>query len=298
MKALLPLVLALTLPLTALAQHASVRVQVIDRGQADGIVIRTPNEKWIVIDGGTNVDQAAMMESMGVERIALAVVSHRHRDHNGGMDTILEKISTDRFLGIMDDCETVENDDDVRDALSEDTEIVGTDVGEITIDGVKFAVLGLPEPLADCPKEENNNSIVIRMDFGDFSMLFTGDAEQELLDFLVEEHPDDLDVDVLKASHHGSDNGQNAAFLEAVSPERVVISAGVHNGHKHPMAGALNAYVTATGGSVEDGVRSGGKVYCTNRHKTIRVFGRPDGGITVQRQNRIDKDCEFDGTHY
>ena len=75
--------------LPALAQHASVRVQVLDRGQADGIVIRTPNEEWIVIDGGTNAQQAAALTAMGVSRISLAIVSHRHFDHHGGMDTIL-----------------------------------------------------------------------------------------------------------------------------------------------------------------------------------------------------------------
>ena len=68
------------------AQFLSVRIQVIDRGQADGILIRTPNQHWIVIDAGTNSQQAeAMRESWNVDTVALAVVSHRHFDHQGGI---------------------------------------------------------------------------------------------------------------------------------------------------------------------------------------------------------------------
>ncbi len=92
---------------TAAAQFQSVRVQVIDRGQADGILIRTPNEKWIVIDAGTNRQQADAMKNVwGVDRVTLAVVSHRHFDHLGGMDEILREIPTDLFLGSMVDCPT------------------------------------------------------------------------------------------------------------------------------------------------------------------------------------------------
>ena len=68
-------VFALTLVgfLASTAQAASVKVSVLDRGQADGIVIRTPNHQWVVIDGGTNKQQADLMADWGVETVALAV---------------------------------------------------------------------------------------------------------------------------------------------------------------------------------------------------------------------------------
>ena len=83
--------------LPAHAQFQSVRVQVIDRGQADGILIRTPNQQWIVIDAGTNRRQAeAMRDDWGVDRVALAVVRHRQFDHQerapGGPLTRIEHI--------------------------------------------------------------------------------------------------------------------------------------------------------------------------------------------------------------
>ena len=92
-----------TIALPAHAEFRSVRIQIIDRGQADGILIRTPNEKWIVIDAGTSRRQAdSMRELWGVDRVALAVVSHRHFDHQGGMDEVLRDLPVDRFLGITD----------------------------------------------------------------------------------------------------------------------------------------------------------------------------------------------------
>ncbi len=143
--------------------------------------------------------------------------------------------------------------------------------------------------LSQCPDHENDNSLVVRMDFGEFSMLFTGDAETAERDFLVASHGALLDVDVLKASHHGADNGTSDTWLAAVSPERVVISAGVNQNHQHPRPNAVAAYITATSSS---------HVYCTNRHKTVRVYGKADGSIRVTRQNPISKSCVFDGTHY
>lgn len=281
-------VVAFTFALQPVA-NASVRVQVIDRGQADGILIRTPNHKWIVIDAGTNKQQAVSMESTwGVDEVALAIVSHRHSDHQGGMDDVLNKFDTvNQFLGILEDCPGRVGDDTVRNAIKANTTRLPLNTPPIIIDGVSFTVLPLP-PRSDCPDHENSNSVVVRMDHGEFSMLFTGDAEEDELDFLADNHAALLDVDVLKASHHGSRNGYTDKFLEKVSPKVVVISAGVNGNHKHPNKEAVDAYAAIVGN----------KLHCTNRHMTVRVYGYLDGRAKVYRQNKIDESCVYDGTHY
>lgn len=78
----------------AQAQYQSVRVQVIDRGQADGIVIRTPNGHWVVIDGGSrdNHQVNAMRDDWGVDDVDLLIVTHRHSDHHGGIPAILRAV--------------------------------------------------------------------------------------------------------------------------------------------------------------------------------------------------------------
>jgi competence protein ComEC len=126
------------------------------------------------------------------------------------------------------------------------------------------------------------------MDYADFSMLFTGDAEEDELGWLIQNYSDLLDVDILKASHHGSTNGVTDDFLAAVTPERVVISAGVNATYKHPMPEAVEDYINATND----------RVYCTNRQGTIRVYGFSNGSSRIYKQNNIEKSCVYDGTHY
>jgi competence protein ComEC len=286
--ALLAFLLFVVAPL-APAQFDSVRVQVVDVGQGDGILIRTPNQRWIVIDAGTNKNMArAMQEEWGVDRIALTVVSHRHFDHHGGMDEVLSEVPVERFFGITKNCVGTASDDKVRDALAEkNIPVLPLDTSSLEIDGVRLRFL-VPTERAKCPQDENNNSVIARLDYGEFSMLFVGDAEEAERAWLVANHSDLLDVDVLKASHHGSHNGTSPDWLAAVAPEHVVISAGVNGTFKHPREVAVDAYIAATGG----------RLFCTNRQGTVRVYGYRDGRVRITKQYQTDKSCVYDGTHY
>ena len=186
----------------------SVRISVLDRGQADGIIVRTPNHQWVVIDGGTNKQQADLMSDWGVTTVRLAIISHRHFDHNGGMDNILQNFEIEQFIGNLDDCPGRQSDNTVRTILENKSIPRANPDGQvITVDGVTFTILPTDPTNNTCPTRENDNSVVVRMDFGDFSMLFTGDAEEEERDWLVANHASLLEVKVLKASNHGADNG-------------------------------------------------------------------------------------------
>ena len=270
------------------AQHNSVRIHVIDRGQADGILIRTPNNQWVVIDAGTNKQQAAAMESRwGVESVALAIVSHRHSDHLGGMDEIINNFEIDRLVMNTGDCPERESDDRVRTAAAKNgVQVQSLGASTIVIDEVRFTILP-PDPIEDqCPDDENNNSIVVRMEFGEFAMLFTGDAETDQRKWLMEHHPLELDVDVLKASHHGSFNGVDGtvngrSWLDVVSPEDVVISAGLHNRYRHPDSKAMTTYETL----------GQGNIHCTHRHGTVEVYGYRDGSHRIYHQRRGNQSC-------
>ena len=118
--------------------HSGVRMQVIDRGQAYGILIRTPNERWVVIDAATNGEQAdAMATEWNVDRVALADISHRHGDNLGGMDDIIDDFPVDRLLMNMADCPDGVGDDRVREAEARSnvvTPMAGSDAIEIGCD--------------------------------------------------------------------------------------------------------------------------------------------------------------------
>jgi competence protein ComEC len=275
---------SLALATPAQAQFASVRVQIVDVGQADGILVRTPNSRWILIDGGQDRLFADSLRSQfGVDRLAIAFASHRHRDHIGALDEAIRNVGTDLFVGDTAEYHSGKDDDRLRDALGAGdvpVRVRGATADTIVVDSVRFIVL--PAPPSDS-SNENNNSVIVRLEFGEFSMLFVGDAEEDERDWLVDNVPQLLDVDVLKASHHGSSNGTSDRWLQAITPQHVVISAGVHKGFKHPHGVAVAAYVQATGG----------KLHCTNRHGTIRVFGFPDGRIRVNHQRASTASCVF-----
>lgn len=280
-------------PIQAQAPFQSVRVQIIDRGQADGMLIRTPNSQWVVIDSGTNSLQADAMENVwGVDRLALLVTSHRHFDHYGGTAEILRRFPVDLYVGNLADCLNRTTDDTIRTVLN-DRNIQSQSLGAetITVDGVDFIILP-PDPVDDaCPEDENDNSIVVRMEFGDFSMLFTGDAETDEREWLMEHHPGMLDVDVLKAAHHGASNGADGSvngqtWMDVVDPEDVVISVLRNSPHGHPHNSAMTVYENAVG---ED------NIHCTSRHGTVRVYGYADGRQRIFHQFDSDESCRFSG---
>ncbi len=278
-------------PLPVAAQHVSVRVQVIDRGQADGILIRTPNDEWVVIDAGTSKLQAESMRDIwGVDSVALAIVSHRHTDHFGGMDDVLNLLPVGLLVMNMADCPNRTTDNKIRAVAvtrGVPTQSVGADT--INVDGVRFILLP-PDPVDDpCPARENDNSILVRMEYGAFSMLFTGDAETDERTWLMENHSDLLDATVLKASHHGSDNGADGmangqSWIQHVDPEAVMLTAGENSQHGHPGPNAMNTY---------EGHVGTGRVYCTSRMGTLRVYGRQDGGFAVWKQTAFSGSCRF-----
>jgi competence protein ComEC len=268
----------------------SVLIHIVDVGQGDGILIRTPNAESVLIDAGpTRLLADSLGPQFGVNRLALVIVSHRHSDHFATIARILHEMPVDYFVGNLRDCPNRTMDNAIRNELMQHNipaQTSGADT--LLVDGVRLIILPT-DPIDDrCPEDENDNTILVRLEYGSFSMLFTGDAEAEERDWLVANHPGLLDVSVLKASHHGSDNGTSAAWLAAVTPNAVVISAGVDRRYGHPMPAAVDAYLIA----------ANGRLHCTNRHGTLQVRGYQDGHFTIGRQWSTTKSCVYDGTRY
>jgi len=288
MKGFLSFLMVLALGFPANAEPEVVRIQVIDRGFADGNLIRTPNGKWVVIDAGSDDLQAkAMADVWGVDEVALAIVSHRDPGHYGGMEKILRDFTVGRLVMNLADCPDTAQDDVIR-KLVQERGVPRQSFGAATlsVDGVTFKILR-PDPDDDpCPGDENNNSIVVRMDFGEFSMLFPGDAERKERIFLMSQQPDDLDVDVLKASNHGSSSGVTGSsggktWMEHVDPSAVVISVGGARSGSLPHSSAMKEY-EAVGAD---------HIHCTRRHGTVRIVARKDGSYSVEHQFESDRSC-------
>lgn len=129
----------------------------------------------------------------------------------------------------------------------------------------EIEVLPLPPP---GDENLNNRSVPLVVRYGAFALLLTGDSQGPQLGHLVESGvvPD---VTVLKAPHHGSDNGVSSELLEAARPEVVVISVGA-NGYGHPGMAALEAYAAVSE-----------EVYRTDVHGEVTIRGYEDGSYEV-----------------
>lgn len=212
-------------------------VHFIDVGQGDAALILTENSA-VVVDTGPASSADTLVEYIKsyTSKIDCLVISHPHEDHMGGTSKLVQSIpvemiimngdaSDSSFFGRALDV-TAEKDIDLYKANPGDT----YDVGDISLE--------LFAPLRDYG-DKNNNSIVMKAEMADISILFTGDAETEAEADIISKFGDSIDADILKTGHHGSSSSSSEAFLKAVSPDAAVISCATGNSYGHPHSETL-----------------------------------------------------------
>lgn len=224
------------------AASPKLTLRFLDVGQGDCALLST-SEHHVLIDAGPESSQARLcqrLRQLGVRELSLAVFSHPDEDHIGGADGVISAIPTKE---IWLNGATTENEATKR--LKEAAENQNCTVRNVKAgDGISLGTLALSVlfPFSvDEQTESNRGSIVLRVSFGSFCALFTGDAgtdEEELL--LSYYGSTQLDCDVYKVGHHGSNTSGSARFLQAMTPDYAVISCGSGNTHGHPHGEALS----------------------------------------------------------
>lgn len=214
----------------------------LDVGQADCVYIKTPDNHRILIDGGEYGSYRKYIKKFLVRKFVLhvdiGVATHFHSDHAGGITDMAECNAVDKvvFPRIVEKSEVEEK---LINACSEsDIPCEEAGVGNVIYDGsdgVKIKVLFPNKGIIRNRGEdysENNNSLVIKLEYKDKKFLFTGDIEGDAEDALCD--VEDLSADVLKVPHHGSANSSTERFLRCVHPEYAVISCGKNNSYGFP----------------------------------------------------------------
>jgi competence protein ComEC len=208
------------------------RIEVLDIGQGDAILLQPRHAPAVLVDGGPPGDElVAKLRDEGVERLGAAVVTHDQSDHAAGIAEALGRVSISRLVyGRLDRPFRA-----AAQAAGARPEPVAA--GTILRSGaLRLEVLWPPrELLAEDPPGTDPNllALVIRARWYDFTMLLTADAEAESTPL------DPGPIDVLKVAHHGSDDAGLGALLDRIRPHLAVISVGADNPYGHPTPGTL-----------------------------------------------------------
>jgi competence protein ComEC len=221
-------------------------VAFLDVGQGDAILITLPDGDQMLIDGGPSATELTWR--LGQEMpfwdrtLELVVNTHPDSDHLGGLVSLLDRYNVEQALvaDIEGDSQLYEEWEQelVEAALTPAIGLAGMqlDLGQ----GITATILS-PGPLTAKIEEPNNHSIVLHLQFGRVSFLLPGDIEAPVEAKLVRAKTP-LTATVLKSPHHGSKTSSGAAFLEAVSPQIVVVSVGKDNRFGHPAPEVMERY--------------------------------------------------------
>jgi competence protein ComEC len=272
------------------------QIYALDIGQGDSLLIVSPTGKTVLIDtGDTGNDKRvleALMSHSGAQRIDLFIASHPHQDHIGVADLVLSA-SANTATNVLDSGfpYTTKTYERYLEAVKKSgAKFINAEPGQ-TFDiggGAVITVLAPIKPyfkkseLRPGATEPNANSVVVRLDYNKFSMIFTGDAEAETEARMIANKAN-LKAKVLKVGHHGSKYATSEAFLHAVQPEAAIISVGASNKYGHPTKEALDRLKAV-----------GVKVYRTDLQGEIKITS--DGNTyQIATQKEATQEAIFTG---
>lgn len=305
---------------TGSAQEAGPRaalpvvVRMLDVGQGDATLIENGGSR-VLVDGGPDARRMGeLLDSLGLNgsTIDVVVISHAHADHYAGVRELFRsrrRIAV-RFVLENRDASGTQGLARLRDSIAararrgettwRDTDDPcgdGRAVCTFTLRGGARLHVMRPWPEGDTPNDRSTPVKLVGPDSASFSMWFAGDAERDALDWYTGAsgygRTPGMDVDVLKANHHGSCNGVSADYLRALSPAWVTISLAADNDYGHVHDQAKRFFRTARARWYRTDV---------NGTITIRSPGTPRGGYTVaadrgaeSADGMMDRSCREGG---
>ena len=220
-----------------LSNEGGLRVYFLDVGQGDAILIESPTQGRVLIDGGPDrkvLSELGRVLPFGDRHIDVVIESHPDADHITGLVEVINRFSVDTFVStgmrstnsLDETLDEVINEKEINKVLAKRG--VSLDLGG----GVVLTLLypsGSIEGL-----ETNEASIVSKLTLGEIDFILTGDSTKLAEYKLLSLNKELLGSEVLQVGHHGSETSSSLLYVQAVSPEYSVISSGKDNRYGHP----------------------------------------------------------------
>lgn len=256
------------------ATQEKLRLTMLDVGQGDAILLELPAGEDYLIDGGgfyipkdqrkysvTDIGKRVILpylKQQGIDSLEGIILSHPHPDHYEGLISVVRDLPVKHFYWNGDKFDDSSFEEMMR--LLREKKVgryrIHKASDAIKKDSVMIQWLG---PKDGVPASMNDRSLVMRIDHGEICFLLTGDIEASAEKRLVKEGQ--LECDILKAPHHGSNTSSTMSFINAIKPKHVLISAGANNPFGQPDKEVIDRYK-----------KMGIPIWRTDRNGAIRVI--------------------------
>lgn len=221
-------------------------VSFLNIGQGDSIFIQSPTGKQMLIDGGSDrtvLQELGSVMPLGDRSIDVVLATHPHADHVGGLVYVFNQYDVAHYFitGATAGTNVVrELEGDVTHESGLVSHVASRGASIDLGGGVMIEVLYPDKDVSHL--EPNDSSTIVRLTYGEISVLLTGDAPSYVEHQLVSKYGESLHSTVLKAGHHGSRYSSSEEFLDTVYPSYVVISSGKDNSYGHPHQETLERF--------------------------------------------------------
>jgi competence protein ComEC len=270
-------------PLAFRVTARDLHIYALDVGQGDALAIRTPGNRWILVDAGPaslEYDAGArvvvpFLRRSGVRRIDVLVLSHPHADHIGGARAVLDALDVRLVIDPGGPYGQRLYLSAIEAARRGGSAWLTARPGLVVrVDAVELEFLFPDEAVLDVVTDPNDYSAVFRLGYGRFGALFFGDAPMAVENAVLRASDGTLDAQLVKIGHHGSRTSTGDSLLAVVAPEYAIISAGRRNRYGHPSPEVMSRLE-----------RYGVRTLRTDSAGTVRLSVTPRGAIR-ERANR------------